>query len=307
MSIRVGHLSTFYHTAILLLAENRVEDTIGTGVDWNLYGTGPAIISAFENNDLDLAYIGLPPAIIGIDRGIPIKCIAGGHMEGTVLIGQKGYRGLAELGTLKHVMAQFKGKAIGVPAKGSIHDVIVAECLERFHLNDAVRVINFPWADMIVDEMKTGRVSAAAGTPALAVALQRFIGGSTLCPPSSLWADNPSYGIIADSSFLERERDAVSRFIELHEEASRFLRDEPRNAARIIADYVGIVDSGFVYDTLTVSPKYCAALGTAYISATIGFVKTLKRLGYIHREVTESEIFDTSIIRGLHPGQDHYG
>ena len=42
-----------------------------------------------ENNELDIGYIGLPPAIIGIEQGVPIKCVAGGHVEGTILCAKK--------------------------------------------------------------------------------------------------------------------------------------------------------------------------------------------------------------------------
>jgi len=52
---------------------------------------------AFKNREIDIGYIGLPPAIIGIGRGVPIICVAGGHVEGTVLIARKGYRTLSEL------------------------------------------------------------------------------------------------------------------------------------------------------------------------------------------------------------------
>jgi hypothetical protein len=37
------------------------------------------------------------------------------------------------------------------------------------------------------------------------------------------------------------------------------------------------------------------------------FVKALKKLGYIKRELDRDEIFDTSLIEKVHPGKDHYG
>ncbi len=40
-------------------------DTMGAGAEWKLFGTGPAIVDAFKKRELDMAYIGLPPAIIG--------------------------------------------------------------------------------------------------------------------------------------------------------------------------------------------------------------------------------------------------
>lgn len=307
MSLRIAHLSTFYHTSILLMAKGGIEHTLDTDVQWRLFSTGPAIVDAFTGGEIDLAYIGLPPAIIGMDKGVKIKCVAGGHVEGTVLIGKRKDRGFPELDDLAEIIRQFTGQKIGVPGKGSIHDVILADCLQRFHLMRDVEVVNFKWADQIIDAMHEGHVSAAVGTPALAVALKRFVNGKILYPPSGLWPNNPSYGILVQGEFLNEHRGIIERFLIQHEEATAFLRNKPHEAAKIISDYVGIVDEGFIMDVLRVSPKYCARITDEYISSTLKFANILKNLGYIGRDLSSGEIFDTSLIDKIHPSEDHYG
>lgn len=305
--IRIGHLSTFYHTAVILMAEGRIEKETGRPVAWKLFGTGPAIVEAFGRGELDLAYIGLPPAIIGIAKGVQIRCIAGGHMEGTVLSGGLHYRGYPEYEELGDVLAQFRGLRIGVPGKGSIHDVILRHYLGLYGLGSQVEVLNFPWADAVTEAAAKGQVAAAAGTPALAVALQRYAGGKILYPPSKTWPNNPSYGIVADQGFLEKERDTVRNFLLSHEEAAACIRTRPSEASGIIADYVGFVDWQFVFDTIRISPRYCSQLTDEYISSTMGFVGALKSLGYIGKTLAAEDIFDLSLIRQVHPEQDHYG
>ena len=290
-----------------MMAGEDVSGRLGATVEWKLYGTGPAIVEAFQRGDLDLAYIGLPPAIIGIDRGARIVCIAGGHMEGTVISGRRGYRRFPDTGVLRDIIAQFAGKRIGVPGKGSIHDVILADCLERFGLKGEVGVMNFAWADQVLEAVVKGEVEAAVGTPALAVAVGRYAGGHILYPPSMLWPSNPSYGILAGKEVLERQRETVLAFLFLHEEATAFLRERPAEASRLISSYVGFVDEEFVLDTLRVSPKYCAQLTDEYVASTMDFVRAMKRLGYIGRLPARHEIFDLSLIREAHPGRDHYG
>jgi len=305
--LRIAHLSTFYHTSILLMARGGIEHTVDADVQWKLFGTGPTIVDALARGEADLAYIGLPPAIIGMDRGIEIKCVAGGHMEGTVIIGRPGHKGFPEDKELKDILGQFRRLRIGVPGKGSIHDVILSDCLERFHLMNDIEVVNFKWADLIIDAMKRGQVSAAFGTPALAVALKRFADCKILFPASGLWPNNPSYGIVVRDGFLNEQPEVIERFLVQHEEATAFLRNKPGEAAQIVADHVGIVDKNFVLDVLKVSPKYCARITGEYISSTLEFVRVLKKLGYIGRELSSGEIFNTSIIDKIHPGKDHYG
>ncbi len=304
--IRIGHLSTFYHTAILLIAQGDADARLGAEIEWKLMGTGPAIMKAFQENELDLAYIGLPPAIIGMSKGINVICIAGGHMEGTVLAGGRGFSGFPEISDLGVILRQFRGLSIGVPGTGSIHDVILKDCIEQHGLREQIRVINYPWADLVTEAMAGNEVAAAVGTPALAVAVNRFAGGKILYPPSRLWPNNPSYGIVADRTHLYRERGTVERFLALHEEAAAFIRREPRQAARLIADFVSVVDEQFVFDTLAVSPKYCAALTSDYIASTMKFVPVLRKLGYIEQDIDEDRIFSRELIDAVHPGKDHY-
>jgi NitT/TauT family transport system substrate-binding protein len=306
MLLRIGHLSTFYHTAILLMVRQDLASRIGADVEWRLFGTGPAIMQAFGRGELDLAYIGLPPAIVGIGAGAPVVCVAGGHREGTVAVGAADRKDIAELSSPGGVLQQFRGERIGVPGKGSIHDVILRDLLHREELTGAVEVINYPWADLVTEAMARGDVAAAVGTPALAVAVTRFAGGRILIPPSRLWPCNPSYGIIVDKGFLSGERALLERFLAAHEEASGQLRADPRRAAEIIARHVGVIDRDFVLDTLRISPHYCAQLTEGYIASTMLFVGTMQRLGYLKRDVKQEEIFDRSLIDTVHPELDHY-
>ena len=307
MKIRIGHLSTFYHTAILLLAKGGADKQLGAEIEWKLMSTGPEIMKAFGRGELDLAYVGLPPAIIGIDQGIKVICVAGGHEEGTVMAGKPNWTGYPETVDLGAVLKQFRGRRIGVPGRGSIHDVILKDCVEHYGLEREIEIKNYAWADMVTEAVVNDEVSAAFGTPALAVAIKRFAEGRVLYPSSRLWPENPSYGILAEKNFLRDRQEQVKRFLVLHEEAEASLRDDPEGAARAIAGYVGIIDQEFVLETLRVSPRYCSKLTRGYISSTLRFVKALKRLEYIRREIPREEIFDTTLIDAVHPLKDHYG
>jgi NitT/TauT family transport system substrate-binding protein len=306
MRLRIGHLSTFYHTAIILMADENLQEKLGVDVDWRLFGTGPAIIDAFGKGELDIAYCGLPPVLIGIDRGVGIKCIAGGHIEGTVICGKKRYKGFPETGDLGDILAQFRGGRIGVPGKGSIHDVILSDCLRRFNLEGEVGVVNFQWSDQLTEAVIHDEVSSAFGTPALAAAIIHYAGGRVLYPPSLLWPYNPSYGIIAGSKFLEHSGEIIGRFLIQHEMATSILRNKPLEAAGIISRFLGFVDEELVLTALQISPKYCAKVTEGYMSATMAFARAMLTLGYVRREIAADEIFDTNLIDKIHPEVDHY-
>ncbi|MGA2121946.1 MAG: ABC transporter substrate-binding protein [Methanoregula sp.] len=301
--LRIGHLSTMYHTAFLLRGTSLLADQ-GLDATWTLFPSGPDIISAMQHGNLDLGYIGLPPVIIGIGRGLSLACIAGGHVEGTVMVAGTDVRTLGECRSMKEFLNQFSGNAIGTPPKGSIHDVIVSELLREHGIAD-IAVKNYAWADFLPDALREGEIAAAAGTPALAVTARRYGSARIVVPSDRLWPFNPSYGIVVMREMLEK-KDLLTKFLYTHEAACELIRHDPRAAARVVAGTTGMVDPDFVMETYRVSPKYCAALPAEYVASTLKFVRTLQVLGYISRPIAEDEIFDRSLIAAVHPGPHHY-
>jgi NitT/TauT family transport system substrate-binding protein len=292
-----------YHTAFLLRGTDLL-DRQGLKATWRLFASGPDIISAMQRGDLDLGYIGLPPVIIGIDRGLSLACIAGGHVEGTVMIAGPDARTLGESESMKAFLSQFSGKAIGTPPRGSIHDVIVNELLREHGVSD-VTVKNYPWADFLADALQSGEVAAAAGTPALAVTARRYGNGRLAVPPARLWPFNPSYGIVVMREMLKK-KDMLARFLTAHEAACEMIRHDPAAAAAVVAKITGMAEPDFVMETYRISPKYCAALPPEYVGSTMKFVRTLQALGYISRPIGEDEIFERSLVEAVHPGPHHY-
>jgi len=304
--LRIGHLTTAYHTCFILMGTGWIEERTDLKTEWRLFPTGPEMIKAFSQNELDVGYMGLPPAIIGIDKGLQVKCVAGGHMEGTVLIAKKEFRPLKDPGSIKETLNQFIGKAIGTPTRGSIHDVIIRKLINEAGLQDKVAVKNFEWADFIIDAMGDGVVEGGCGTPPLAVLASRMLGAKVILPANVMWPNNPSYGIVATVDMIENFTEALEGFLRLHEEACNLIRTKPENAAEIVAKTIGIIDEDFMLEVYRVSPKYCASLPSEYINSAMAFMPVLHSLGYISRPLTKNDVFHTELIEKIHPEKPHY-
>jgi NitT/TauT family transport system substrate-binding protein len=297
--IRIGYLSTTYHTSLLLIATKWLENCFGIRPHWELFGGGPAIVSALADGNLDLGYVGLPPVIIGIDKGAQIKCVAGGHMEGTVLVATPQYKSLDESGgDMTVTLAQFEGQTMGVPPRGSIHDIIIRDLVEQLGLNERINRINienYKWADLIVMAMQKGVLKIAAGTPALATAANQALGAKVIIPPSRLWPNNPSYGIVFRSEIIKNDPELVDGFLEAHRQAIAFIKEHTDEAAELVAKVIGLVDKEFVLKTFALSPKYDPEITPEIIKSTMAFIPVLQRLGYISQNLTEKDIFDSNL------------
>ncbi len=299
---RIGYLSTLYHTSILIRGAGWLESE-GIEPRWILFGTGPAIVDALAKGKLDLAYVGLSPTLIGIGRGVPIKCIAGGHVEGTVVVARNEY---TSLHSMSETLGQFRGKKLGAPRKGSLHDVFLRHYLSQYGLEKEVALLNYDWADFIPDAIMRGEIEGAAGTPPLAVLSSRLFGGNIVIPPDKIWPSNPSYGIVTTESLLKEKPEMLEKFLGVHKRACALLRENPILSSRTIANTVQLVDERFVEDTLRVSPKYCASLSSEYVASTVEMLPVLKRLNYLQADLGRDDIFDFALINKVHPEPPHY-
>ncbi|RMG01833.1 MAG: ABC transporter substrate-binding protein [Nitrospirae bacterium] len=252
-------------------------------------------MDAFRRGEIDLAYIGLPPAIIGIDSGLPLKCISGGHEEGTVIAAGKNSPSFPETDNLKTILSGFR--SIGVPGSGSIHDIILRDTLESTDVN--IPVINFPWADEALEAFLNGKIDAVVGTPALAQAVIHFGGGKIVWPPSRLWPSNPSYGIVVRNDLISERKNDLIDFVKTHAKLSEILTKTPELVSPGIARLLGFVDEEFVLNTIRISPRYTHLISKDYVSCTLQLARRMKELGYIKRDFQEDDIFDYTILESL--------
>lgn len=303
-NLRIGYLSTMHHSSHVLKAMRLLENVSGIEPLWQLFGTGPAMVEAFAAGGLDIGYIGLPPLMIGIGRGLPLVCVAGGHCEGTVMAGAGDTCSLDESHGMADVMRQFAGEKIGTPSEGSIHDIILRHILKESGL-DTGCVVNYPWADLIAEDVRRGRLAAAVGTPPLAVMCCTWYGMKIILPPESMWPFNPSYGIAVHAGMLE-EKSLLGDFLRLHEQACNMIRLEPGRAAAVVAAELKAVDAAFVKEVFAVSPRYCASLPQEYIESAMQFVPVLQKMGHLSEALSAGRVFDTSIIAEIHPEPPHY-
>lgn len=299
--MHIGYLSTIYHTSFIL--KNSSSPYLKNyPLNWSLFATGPAMIESFASNEIDVGYIGLPPVMIGIENGLPLKCVGGGHVEGTVIIAPNSYRSFDKLGSIRKVLNQFEGKTVGTPSKGSIHDVI----MRNMARGRDIKIKNFRWADFIIESMEEGVVDAGVGTPSLATAAANRLNSHVVIPSNHIWPYNPSYGIVVREELIHENREFIKDFLKAHEDACNLIRTQPKTAANIVLKEIEVLNQDFILDTYKISPKYCASLPKRYINSTLKFIPVLKKLGYLKDSLNERDIFAVDFIRKIHTEDPHY-
>ncbi len=280
--MRIAYLSTAYHTSHI------IKRTIKA--DWKLFSTGVEIIKAFKEKKIDLAYVGLTPVIYATNIGLDIVCIAGGHVEGTVIAGRAH-------GEFPKCLEK---KKVGTLAKGTIHDVILRSVDADFE------VINYSYAEMLLNDFIDAKVDFVCGTPNLAVLAEKY-GAKIVCKPEKLWSWNPSYGIVVLKDFYNKNEDKLFDFLVKHEWATNILREAKNFAVKkIYESFSGDLSVEDIKKIVEMSPKYCASLPEKYLESTLKLANLMKKIGYIEETPKKDEIFDLSLISEVHPQEEHY-
>ncbi len=289
------------------MSEKRLNKDLGRDINWKLYFTGPEMVRAFKKGILDIAYMGLPPGIIGIEQGSPMKCIAGGHIEGTIMVSRESYKACEELkNDLKSSFEQLRGGSIGVPSAGSIHDIILRRYIQEFKLTDGIMIENYDQPELIAYDIQQNKLNAGVGTPSLAVYASTLFDSKMIISPDYLWPYNPSYGVFAHNKLIANHGKIIKTFLKYHKKASELLRREPKKAAKKIAKNVAYSNKDYISSILKISPKFCISLNEEYVHSTMEFVNWLIKLGYIEKKFDMDEIFKFSYVNKVHPQKPHY-
>lgn len=280
--MRIAYLSTAYHTSHILKSVVKAE--------WKLFSTGVEIINAFKEKKVDLAYVGLTPVIYAKNSGLEMICIAGGHVEGTVIAGRT-EEGFPEC---------LKNKKVGTLARGTIHDVILHSVEAEFE------IVNYPYAEMLLNDFIDDKLDFVCGTPNLAVLAEKY-GAKIVCEPERLWPWSPSYGIVVAIDFYNKNKDELIDFLIKHEWATNLLREAKNFALKKIHEsFKGDLGVKEIEKIVEVSPKYCASLPKKYIESTLKLARFMKKIGYVEGVPSGDEIFELSLISEVHPQEEHY-
>lgn len=123
LAVYVALQEGFYEAVGLTLGQNLVQ---------NHYANGVAVMQAFLNNEIDVAYLGGAPAVLKrLNDDIPIQLIGGANNEGSALVVGRD-SGISQ-------MNELAGKVIAVPGIGTVQYVLLQMIAQEAGLTLALK------------------------------------------------------------------------------------------------------------------------------------------------------------------------
>ncbi len=240
VTVRVAHFPNITHAQALVgRADGRFEQAMAPDavVKWKRFNAGPAVVQAFLAGELDLAYIGTGPAIVGFikSHGEALRVIAGSADGGAALVVR------ADSGIDRP--EAFRGKRISSPQMGNTQDLalrgwLAAHGLEVMQRGGDVRIIPLANPEMFA-MFRRGEIDAAWVPEPWPSRLIHEGGGRLFLDEREIWKDLTGGRfattlLVAHPRFLAEHPDLVSRWVAVHAEVTRWILANPEEAKQVV-------------------------------------------------------------------------
>lgn len=230
------------------------------------------------NNSVQFAVIPWTRVAAANAKGEPLVLICGsGHEEAAIVV-----RDGLTTGDVKRV---------AVPQEGGIKDLTAQGLMETLGWSNT-DCIRLPSGDGAILALVGQGADAASMVEPYATMLQDSGIGQVVRRTGDLWPGVPGCSLTTTRQLIEENPDLVQRMVNAYVKAAQFVKECPKEAADIAANFIGI-HSRFICSALNHNQPDVQAVRN---DQSMGQVLTLmQRLGYLERP-PESSFMDPSFL-----------
>jgi sulfonate transport system substrate-binding protein len=200
----------------------------GAIVKWSSFPAGPPMNESFASGEQDIGLMGDATAIIGRAAGIDTRIIGRASSGPTALAVVVGKRSpISSPGDLR-------GKRVAT-VKGSYAHHLLTVVLRNGGMTDDIRILDMPQGDMAT-ALEKGDIDAATVWEPMITRLSDQGTARVLVDGTGL--KKGIHVIVATKAFVDRNPGLVRRFLAVYERGREYIRENPREAARLLSGEV---------------------------------------------------------------------
>lgn len=197
---------------------------------------GAALIPSLLSGDMEFAFVGVIPAIIGVAQNLPLKIVT--SSDDAAATEDKDWQTLVvPAGSPIKGVEDLPGKTIAVNALRGLAEVVISRSLEKQGVDyRQVKLLEVPFPEMPA-ALEQKRVDAALLTePFLSAVLAE--GGTQIDAPSVETVPNFPNGVyVASESYIAENGDVVDRFARAMNRSLEYAQENPDEVRRIVPTY----------------------------------------------------------------------
>lgn len=273
------------------------------------FQSGPAIVQALASGNLDVAYMGIAPAMAARARGIDIRVVASNVIEQVALIARSDLADyIARAATPKEALAKFtadKGRKpkIATLPKGSVPDTVLRHWL--------IKVAGLSESDIDIVGMGATRVQQAllAGSidgasilePIISIVQQRDPAIKVVVYGSGMFENTPGAVLVVRGELVRKTPAIVQQLVAMHKKATDLIIAKPAVAAKHVHKVIG---RGLI--SVEIVEKSVKSPYIKFASNPVDIIKATKQMhdfqaeiGTLRKPVPLEQLFDTSFYTAI--------
>ncbi|MTK64700.1 MAG: ABC transporter substrate-binding protein [Methanobacterium sp.] len=282
--INVAYIPCDHEAALFVaLAQNKYKEN-GLTVDTTSISTGSSIVSALASGDIDVGYVGIAPALQGISEGVPIKIVAAVNEDGSGIV-------VNPNSNITNT-SDLVGKRIATPGVSTIQQVLLLYQLEKYNITANQVDISSVNIFMLPSTLASDKVDGyIAYEPYVSIAPYTNV-GRVLMYSDEIMPGHPCCVIVARQDFIDNHPQELQTFLGIHKNSTEFVNDNINQTASLVSDEL-TTNPGLEKTALT-HVVFVSQLNSDFQNRVLNFMNIELQMGYLKKNLTSSQIFDTS-------------
>lgn len=300
--LRVGYIPILPMAQLFVMQHEGWVRHDGLKFQLTRFSSGPAMVQALASNKLDVAFIGIGPAMVARAHGVPVKVVATDVVSQIALIARghfarimKRHPGAAGIATFTR--RYHRRPRIATLPKGSVPDTALRYWLEKQLGVNARKVdIKGMGASAVQQALLSGAVDAASiMEPTLTIVKQRVRSAKIIARGNDMLPNLPGAVLVVREGLIQRHPKIVRELVAMQVRATRKLNRHPQATIADIQAFVGrgLLSRALLAKALASPSTQFTANPSRIIKATGTMNAFQVRQGLTSRKVNLKKLFDT--------------
>lgn len=210
------------------------------------FQSGPALTQALVSGQLDVAYVGIGPALVARAKGADVKVVASNIVDqvSVVALGTLApYFASGDPATAFARFAKDKGRkpVIASYPKGAVPEATFQYWLRRkLKVDPATIELIYQGEAQIQQSLLNNAVDGAVALePTVSVVLSKLPQARVIAHGNAMFPHQPGAVLLAREKLIREQPGLVQALVKAQIAATRLLRDDPAQAAAYVQKYVG--------------------------------------------------------------------
>ena len=250
------------------------------------FPTGAPEMSAMMAGDLDFAYVGAAPFVTAVSNGLDGKIIGSVQTQGSSLVLKKG---------LNYTQpSDLRGLTIATFPAGTIQDTLLRIWLREQGINPDKDVqIRAMGPGDATTAMIAGKIDAAFLPSPSDTTIEKAGAGTIIIKSGEMAPDHACCVLVASGNMIKNHPDIVREVLKIHEEATEYDNQQPEEAVGYMENMTGMKKADSQKSLEEWDGKWVSDPNIIEKSVIV-FTKEQAALGYISKNLTAQDLFDTT-------------